>query len=61
MSTTTRLRRVARKLETEHPEGLSRAEMFLASEDLLPVSSEKKTWNGWNFVRADCAISLDGH
>lgn len=45
-----RLRQIVKKLETEHPEGLTQAEMFLASEDLLPVTEEKKTWDHWNFV-----------
>jgi hypothetical protein len=34
----TRLRKLARKLQTEHPEGLSTKELFLASEDLLPAA-----------------------
>lgn len=43
-------RRILKKLETKHPEGLTRTELFLASEDLLPVTEEKKTWDYWNFV-----------
>lgn len=43
-------KRILRKLETNHPEGLSGTELFLASEDLLPVTEDKKTWDYWNFV-----------
>lgn len=45
-----RVKQVLKKLETEHPEGLSQVEMFLASDDLLPVGEEMKTWDHWNFV-----------
>lgn len=45
-----RLRSIVKKLETEHPEGLTSAEMFLASTDLLPVDESQKTWDHWNFV-----------
>lgn len=51
------LRRVLAKLETNHPEGLSRAELFLANEDLLPVEEKKRTWDHLSFVAfwvADC-------
>lgn len=39
-----------KKLESNHAEGLTSTEMFLATEDLLPVKKEQKTWDGWNFV-----------
>lgn len=49
---------IIRKLESNHPEGLTRTELFLASEDLLPVTEEKKTWDWWNFVRLRSGIWL---
>lgn len=45
-----RARQVVKRLETSHLEGLSHTELFLATEDLLPVTDEKKTWDAWNFV-----------
>ncbi|WWD19852.1 hypothetical protein CI109_104319 [Kwoniella shandongensis] len=45
-----RARQVLKKLESNHVDGLSHKEMFLATEDLLPVTEEKKTWDAWNFV-----------
>ncbi|WWD04001.1 hypothetical protein V865_002063 [Kwoniella europaea PYCC6329] len=45
-----RARQLAGELETRHPEGLSHLELFLATEDLLPVTEEKKTWTAWSFV-----------
>ncbi|ODN94324.1 uracil permease [Cryptococcus wingfieldii CBS 7118] len=45
-----RARTLLKKLESDHAEGLSRKEMFLATEDLLPVTEDKKTWDSWNFV-----------
>lgn len=61
-----------RRLETSHPEGLTQTEMFLANEDLMPVTEDKKTWDSWNFVsgllRASsrdgackCPVSCDVH
>lgn len=47
---TMRLRTVVRKLEAEHPAGLSAGELFLANADLLPTPEEKKTWGHWSFV-----------
>lgn len=47
-----RFRAVMRKLEAEHPEGVTAGEMFLSNTDLLPVSEEKKTWNHMSFVRS---------
>jgi cytosine/uracil/thiamine/allantoin permease len=44
------VKQLLRKLEAKHPEGLSTAQQFLASEDLLPVPEEQKTWNHWSFV-----------
>ena len=46
------------KLEAKHPEGLSTAQQFLASEDLLPVSEDKKTWNHWSFVGCSDTASM---
>ncbi|OCF44495.1 uracil permease [Kwoniella heveanensis CBS 569] len=45
-----RARSVIKKLESNHVEGLSHKELFLATEDLLPVTDDKKTWDAWNFV-----------
>ncbi len=50
---------ILKKLECPHPEGLSNAEMFLASEDLLPVTEDKKTWNHWNFVSGSYPMSRE--
>jgi hypothetical protein len=44
------VKRILKKLETNHPDGLSGTELFLASEDLLPVTEDKKTWDYLNFV-----------
>ncbi|KAF7325731.1 hypothetical protein MKEN_00423500 [Mycena kentingensis (nom. inval.)] len=38
-----------RRLEVDHPPGLTQKELFLANEDLYPVPVEKRTWAGWNF------------
>jgi NCS1 family nucleobase:cation symporter-1 len=43
---------VLKRLEAEHPEGLTNAEMFLASRDLLPVPEAQKTWGYMSFVSA---------
>lgn len=46
-----------KKLETEHPKGMSAGELFLANEDLLPVDERKKTWTHLSYVAfwiADC-------
>lgn len=51
------LRTLVKRLETEHPEGMTRGELFLANEDLLPVEEKKKTWTHLSFVAfwiADC-------
>lgn len=50
MTARLRVRKILKKLESDHAEGLTSAEMFLATEDLLPVKEEQKTWDGWNFV-----------
>lgn len=50
-----RLRSVVKRLETEHPEGLTSTEMFLSSRDLLPVPPEEKTWGYFSFVREICS------
>ncbi|WVQ83650.1 hypothetical protein IAT38_005792 [Cryptococcus sp. DSM 104549] len=47
---TVRARSFLKKLESNHAEGLSGKEMFLATEDLLPVTEDKKTWDAWSFV-----------
>jgi len=44
------LRKVVKKIEAEHPEGVTAGEMFLSNSDLLPVSEDKKTWNHFSFV-----------
>ena len=44
------LKKVVQKLETDHPDGFSTAEMQVANEDLLPVAPEKRTWGHLNFV-----------
>lgn len=52
-----RVRAALKKLETSHPEGLSRIELLLANDDLLPVEEQKRTWNHSSFVAfwvADC-------
>jgi len=43
---------VLKRLEAEHPEGLTNSEMFLASRDLLPVPKAEKTWGYMSFVSA---------
>jgi len=43
-------RTIIKKLETEHPEGLSNAELFLTSKDLLPTNPAEKTWGYSSFV-----------
>lgn len=50
MTTRLRAKKILKKLESNHAEGLTSTEMFLATEDLLPVKKEQKTWDGWNFV-----------
>ena len=52
------LKQLVRKLEAKHPEGLSAAQQFLASEDLLPVREEHKTWGHWSFVSVSRASTL---
>ncbi|OWZ33057.1 hypothetical protein LQV05_000898 [Cryptococcus neoformans] len=50
MTTRLRAKKILKKLESNHAEGLTSTEMFLATEDLLPVKKEQKTWDGWNFA-----------
>ena len=45
-----RVKQFLKKLEAEHPEGLSKAEMFLASKDLLPVPKNERTWGYLSYV-----------
>jgi NCS1 family nucleobase:cation symporter-1 len=54
------VKQLLRKLEAKHPEGLSTAQQFLASEDLLPVKEEEKTWNHWSFVGHYRDLSMSG-
>ncbi|KAM5531238.1 hypothetical protein V8D89_015104 [Ganoderma adspersum] len=41
---------IVQRLQVEHPSGLTRSELFLQNEDLLPVLKEKRTWGYWNFT-----------
>jgi len=43
-------RALLKKLETEHPDGLTNTEMFLTSKDLLPTHPSEKTWGYSSFV-----------
>lgn len=44
------LRHLARKLEADHPAGLTASEQLLSNYDLLPVPEEQKTWGWLSFV-----------
>lgn len=46
----TRLSKIARKLETKHEPGLSASDLFLQNFDLQPVEEARRTWGFWNFV-----------
>jgi len=41
---------VLKKLETEHPEGLTTSELMLQNDDLLPVPEKFRLWKHWNFI-----------
>lgn len=44
------LKRAIQALQTEHPKGLSQAELLVTNEDLLPTAPEKRTWGYINYV-----------
>ncbi|RPB07889.1 NCS1 nucleoside transporter family [Morchella conica CCBAS932] len=50
MSAKTRLGRLVKRLETEHEEGLTNAQLMLTNDDLKPVEPARRTWGPWNFV-----------